>query len=185
MLSSQRYQECSQGGLTLLELLVALAIGAILLTLALPSMQSVLGDSEMSATSNELVFSLQTARSEAIKRAMPVALCPSASPLAEEPSCGGSLSDGWIVFADANGNGTRETTDEIVLQMGARSPVFEITAATVFTDRVNFGIAGNSVNTAGVPLSGDITLNYKSGTEVRVITVSAGGRIATVDGSVD
>lgn len=79
-----------QSGFSLIELIVVLAISAILIGFAVPSMQSFMGDSEMSSTNNEFVYGLQTARSEAIKRAGPVALCASTDSLADEPSCSGA-----------------------------------------------------------------------------------------------
>lgn len=167
-----------QLGLTILEILIALAIGAILLGLAAPSFQSLVGDSEMSATTNQLVYSLQTARSEAIKRATPIALCPSSQPLAADPVCGGEYVDGWIVFEDTDGNGIRETTNEVLMQTEARSPAFTINPDSVFAERVYFDISGSSINTAGVPLSGAIELSYVAGDQQRTVTIGASGRIA-------
>lgn len=175
-MSSPRFKQL---GLTLLELLIGLAIGAVLLSLAVPSMQSLLGDSEMSATTNELVYSLQTARSEAIKRAQAVALCPSEDALTADPECGGDYIDGWIVYEDTNGNGSRESSDEVILQRAARSPLFSIDPDSVFENRVYFGTSGSSINPTGVPLSGVIALDYDAGSETRSIVISASGRIAT------
>ncbi len=133
-----------QFGFTLLELLITLAISAILIGLAVPSLKSFMGDSELTSTSNEFVHSLQTARSEAIKRAGPVGLCPSAAPLADEPVCSGTdYAAGWIVFADADGNGSRETTDEVVLQVAERSllrPTRRLRSASTSADRVPVSI---------------------------------------------
>lgn len=173
---STRYKQL---GLTILEILIALAIGGILLGLAAPSLQSVLGDSEMSATSNELVYSLQTARSEAIKRAARVGLCPSSDALSADPTCSGGYVDGWIVFVDTDGNGTREATNEVLMQSEARSPAFAIEPDSVFSDRVYFDISGSSINTAGVPLSGAIRLTYQAGNQQREVSIGASGRIAT------
>ena len=47
-----------QSGFTLLELIITLAISAILIGLAMPSLQSLIGDSEMTSTTNEFVYSL-------------------------------------------------------------------------------------------------------------------------------
>ncbi len=176
-MSSKRQQ---QSGFTLLELIITLALSAILIGLALPSLQSLMGDSEMTSTSNEFVYSLQTARSEAIKRAGPVGLCPSTAPEADVPVCDGTdYARGWIVFFDADGNGSREATDQIVLQAAERSPLFTFTADTAFAQRIYFGASGTSINPVGVPLSGVINISYSSGDEQRTVRIAANGRIKT------
>lgn len=170
-------------GFTLLELIITLAISAILIGLAVPSMKSFMGDSEMSATSNDFVYSLQTARSEAIKRAGPVALCPSAQPLADDPGCDAtSYANGWIVFFDADGNGLRNAGEDLIQQTGPASEGFAFAADTVFEQRVYFGESGTSINPAGVPLSGNIDITLQDSDERRVVRVAANGRIATLDG---
>ena len=168
-----------QLGFSLLELMIALAIAAILLAMAMPSLQSFAGDSEMSAANNQLVYSLQTARSEAIKRSAAVGLCPSANSLADEPTCGGDYTKGWIVFVDADGNGIRNAADEVVLQSEALSPAFSITADNVFADRIYFNDSGTSTNPAGIPLSGNVRIDYQGGSVKRDVKVAANGRITT------
>ena len=170
-----------QFGFSILELMVTLAISAVLLGLALPSMQSFVGDSEITATSNQFVYSLQLARSEAIKRAGPVGVCPSNAPLADQPNCSGNdYTAGWIVFFDDNGNGSREATDQIVHQAEARSNAFTITPDTLFRDRIYFGGAGTSTNPVGIPISGNVRIEFAE-IERRDVMIAANGRISTVD----
>lgn len=177
-MTSSRFQ---QFGFSFLELIIVLSISAVLLAMAVPSLQSFVGDSEITTTSNHFVHSLQTARSEAIKRAGPVGVCPSADPLADEPVCGGDdYTNGWIVFSDDNGNGTRENTDPIILQTAERSPAFTFTPDAVFAQRVYFGESGTSVNPAGIPLSGSVRIDF-AGNEKRDIAIAANGRITTAD----
>lgn len=162
----------------MLELLIALAIAAILLGLAVPSLQSFMSSSEMSATNNRFVYSLQTARSEAIKRSASVGLCPSINPLADEPACGGGdYAKGWIVFVDSDGSGLRSATDEVVLQSEATSSAFTFTADTAFADRIYFTGSGTSANPVGIPLSGNVRIDYKGGGAKRDVNVAANGRI--------
>lgn len=175
-----RGQAGGQAGFTLLELIITLAISAILIGLAVPSLQSFMGDSEMTSTSNEFVYSLQTARSEAIKRAGPVGLCPSAQPLADDPTCSAtSYANGWIVFFDADGNGQRNAAEALIQQSEARSPAFTFTPDTALAERVYFGESGTSTNPVGIPLSGDIDISLAGTSERRVVRVSANGRIST------
>ena len=166
----------------MLELMITLAISAILLGLAVPSLQSFMGSSEISSTSNDFVYSLQTARSESIKRAGPVGLCASANSLADEPTCGGGdYTAGWIVFYDEDGNGVRNAGDTVIQQVEARSPAFAFTADAVFAERIYFGESGTSINPAGIPLGGNINISFAGGSEQRTVRISANGRVTTTN----
>ena len=59
-------------GFTLLELIVALAIGAVILVVGVPSFKGTLDNQRMTSATNELVMSLNLAKSEAIKRVVSV-----------------------------------------------------------------------------------------------------------------
>lgn len=56
-----------QNGFTLVELMVTVAVLAILSTIAYPSFQSTIRSNRVATTTNELIASLALARSEAIK----------------------------------------------------------------------------------------------------------------------
>lgn len=164
----------------MIELMITLSIAAVLVSLALPSFQGLLGESKISATTNNFVYSLQSARSEAIKRAAPVALCHSSNSMAAEPSCSGnSFADGWIVFADSNGDGQRSAAEDLLYQAEARPTGFKFTPDTAFAERVYFGGTGSSTNTAGIPLSGRIRISFNPDSDSRDIVISANGRISS------
>jgi type IV fimbrial biogenesis protein FimT len=59
-------------GFTLIELMIALAIAALLLTLGMPSFNEFLRNSEIRSTTESLVNGLRVARAEAIRRNLPV-----------------------------------------------------------------------------------------------------------------
>lgn len=65
----------SQKGFTLIELMVTLAVLAIVLGIAIPSFNSMLQDSRAASLGSELQGALQFARSEAVKRRQAVLLC--------------------------------------------------------------------------------------------------------------
>lgn len=82
-------------GFTLVELLVTMAVAAILLTIAVPSYQNFVINSRMAAQANDLITALNLARSEAVKRGANVTICASSN----GTGCTGSWHQGWIVSA--------------------------------------------------------------------------------------
>ena len=86
-------------GMTLIELLVALTIVAILVGFGLPAFSNIRDRTQATNAYYLLTSSLMAARSGAVSRRQPVAVCPSADGL----HCRGDSvwEDGWIVFLDA------------------------------------------------------------------------------------
>jgi len=168
-----------QHGFTLIEAMIVLVIIVAVTAFAAPSMKTILGQSEIAATTNQLVYSLQMARSEAIKRSGPVGLCASKTSLADEPQCDGEYRHGWIVYSDTNLDGNRNDGEEVFHRVEELSAVFVLTPDTVFNKQVYFNAAGTSQNPTGVPLSGDITLDYRKSGEGRVVSIAGNGRIST------
>ena len=89
-------------GYTLLELMVTVALGAILVGLAVPPMRTWVLDARRVTDVNALVHSVQLARNEAAKRRRPVVLCKTE----DRVNCGGDdvrWDAGWMVFANEDG----------------------------------------------------------------------------------
>lgn len=110
--SSRRSQ-----GVTLIEILIALAIIAVLMAIAVPSYRYITYSSRVASEINSMTGSLQFARAEAIKQGLPVTVCASTT----GTSCSGSnsWSTGWMVFSDANGNATVDAGENILRQQAA------------------------------------------------------------------
>jgi type IV fimbrial biogenesis protein FimT len=91
-------------GFTLIELIVAITILAILVGLAVPSFNEAALGSKLSGFANDIVGSTQLARSEAIKRNAPITVCAVASADPDETDCAtaGGWQVGWIVKTAAN-----------------------------------------------------------------------------------
>lgn len=85
----------------MIELLVTLAVASILLGIGIPSFSNAVKNSRVSADYNELIHALYLGRSEAIKTASWVTICPRSS--IDAMTCGTSTAqwkNGWIVFYD-------------------------------------------------------------------------------------
>ncbi len=83
-------------GLTLIELMVAITILAILLGWAVPSFNNAVLSSKLTGFANDLVSSTQIARSEAIKRNAAITLCASSNGTTCATSGGWEV--GWIML---------------------------------------------------------------------------------------
>lgn len=88
----------SSSGFTLVEMMVALAIAAILLAIAVPSYSGSQLNSQLRASANDLIGSINFARSEAIKGGTVVTLCASS----DGENCGGAWNQGWVVRRNAD-----------------------------------------------------------------------------------
>lgn len=117
-------------GFTLIELMVTIGILAILLAAVAPSFRGLLLDNQAAAQADALVTSLMFARSEAIKRNVPVVMCRSSS----GTDCAGSnWASGWIVFVDADRSGSSaiSTGDTIIQTVGKLPASFALTTGAV------------------------------------------------------
>jgi len=95
---------------------MTIAVAGIVLGLAVPSFMEFQRTNAMAAAANDLVTATLLARSEAVKRQVPVTLCTSPDPTADLPACAPTQSGGFIVFVDHDADATVDTnTEEIVL----------------------------------------------------------------------
>jgi type IV fimbrial biogenesis protein FimT len=170
-------------GVTLIELLMTLAILAILVVIGLPSMQEAFRTNRVSAFSNDVLAAAAYARSEAIRRAGEVVLCASsdptaggADPAANGATCAGvALNRGWIVFVDEDRDGQRQAS-EPVLRVGERRTDLVAAAGSDFVlryDRLGRAVAftADTIDVRSAPC--------ESGRPARrLIGVSAIGRVS-------
>lgn len=101
-------------GFTLFELMVTLALAAVIAAIAIPNMSVFLRNNRLTSAANDLLRSTQIARSEAIKRQQNVVLCASANPNAATPACSYSVFAGWIVFQDTNNNWSLDDGEPVI-----------------------------------------------------------------------
>jgi type IV fimbrial biogenesis protein FimT len=163
----------SSRGFTLVELMIALAVGAIILVAAVPSFLTLLDRNEIGSAADQLYASLATARSEAVKRRGAVRVCPSS----DSASCrgDGDWSDGWLVFADADGNDQPNRNTDIIRAVPSTSLADGVGLGCDNTvhDGVTFSATGSAWGNAGAFRICHSNSNAPS----LEVGIAAGGRI--------
>ena len=86
----------SNTGFTLSELMVTVAVVAVVLSVAVPSFQTQILNNRSIALGEDFASALNFVRSEAVKRAGRVSLCASK----DGATCAGDWTDGFIAFVD-------------------------------------------------------------------------------------
>ena len=107
------FRPCKQTGVTLLEMVIAVAISAITLAIAIPAFQPLIERNRVAASVNTFVSHLHHARAEAIKRLEWVMLCPSSDGVtctANHTKWG----EGYMVFVDTSRNRLRDESELIL-----------------------------------------------------------------------
>jgi len=129
-------------GFTLIELMVTLAVLAILTMVAVPNFRDTIRRSRVSAASNALLADLHYARAEAINRGQLVSLCPSSN----GSSCtagGAAWEAGWLVYtypAGAASANAAYAAGNILLRVADAREGVAVRASS--TDVVSFGQQG-------------------------------------------
>lgn len=183
-------------GFTLIELLVALTIAGFLMALGLPALTGYLQNAKVGSVTQTLHSSLQAARTEAIRRNLPVDfittnLAVTASGVADAPSPS-ATGRNWIVrVPDPAASGSFELLDARSTGEGSPSTGASgvlVAASGAFTGTITFNGFGGTTNGAG--FSFDIT-NPAAGScattgPVRCmrVRVSPGGQVSTCDPAV-
>lgn len=173
-----------QSGVTLLELMVGMAVAAILAMLAAPSFNRLIATTRLNTQTTELLSSLQYARTEALKRNQNVSICRSLDPAAAAPACAtndGTWATGWLVFTDGGTAGVVDGTDQ-VLRVGQPAIPLVFVVPARYSNWLGFSATGRprSVDTLS---NGTIILC--NGVLRRAIRISTPGRISRIDDAPD
>ena len=107
-----RTAEKTAAGLTLVELLMVLVVGSIIIGFGIPALSQLVANNRMVSSVNDFVTDLHLARSEAVKRRTPAAVCAARPDVAPNVcNAGAGFHEGWVVFVDENGNGQADGGD--------------------------------------------------------------------------
>lgn len=113
----ERASKSKEKGFTLAELLMALAIGSILLSVAVPSYTNFVRNSRQTTAANELLSTLHFARQLAVTRNARITVCASSTGDACEAN---AWAAGWIAFGDEDGDRVVDAAETVEMRgMGA------------------------------------------------------------------
>ncbi len=165
----------TQRGLTLLELMTALAVLAVLAAIGAPTFREFTRNSAAAATQNALVTALNVARSEAVKRGRPVSVCAST----DGNDCSSDPADwqrGWLAFVDNAIPGSIDAADEGIQFW--RGPTGDVRVATGPDSFVQY--LPDGLTSAASPLVVDIDWPGCTGERSRRIVVGVSGTITSM-----
>jgi len=142
-------------GFTVIELLVTIAIAAIVMGLAVPSFNTAIKNNRLTAQVNMFIGALNLARSEAIKRNYNVAVCRSNDGV----TCV-NLDDwaqGWLVFGDQNNNGIFDPGEAppLRIQDGAKPQITMTRTAGTVTSLISYKPTGMNGKTGTIKVCDD------------------------------
>ena len=178
-------------GYTLIELMVLVAVIAIVLAVGAPRLSVFFDGNRMVSNTNALVSAIQIARSEAIKRGNRVTLCKSANADAATPSCttAGDWDQGWVVYSEEDNNigqyNSSSDGDVLRRQVGVEGASTTITTPDAsIANYVSFTSRGVPKTASGAAQSGlfricdDRGLTNAAGAVIaRGVVLSASGRV--------
>lgn len=165
------------GGFSLAELLVVVAIVALVLALAVPSMAAIVSAQQLSAFASALQVSLQLARNDAVMRGGTTVLCK--SPDGSACSQTGGWEQGWIVFEDRNHNAQREQTEALIARQDAAPAGLTMRGNTPVSCYVSYNAVGSTRLTSGALQAGTFTVCAAApapGVAARRVVLAATGR---------
>lgn len=172
-----------QRGFTLIELVVVVAIAAILMMVGIPSFQSLMASRAVAADMSAMGDTIRYARSEALKYGSPVTVCVSTGPMNPVPVCwdlGSGVTNydwkvGWVVFVDRNADLVIDDSDIILRREQGMSAGMEDALATR---------RAMTFQTNGLSIGGGMQVTFKpknqAAAQQKISCISNVGRITTI-----
>jgi len=179
-----------QLGFTLVELLVTIAVAAVILAIGVPSFRGTIAANRLTSLTNDMVGTLAQARSEAIRRGVRVTVCISNDD-GTDCSTTRSWDQGWIVFVDTTRSGAAAAVDagETVLNFTQPTPTNTVLrGGAAVAQYVSFSSDGTARTLTGAALAGGAATTLRvcetstalsDAARARDVAISSVGRVET------
>jgi len=158
-------------GFSLIEVVVVIAVAAILAGIALPSFAALMRETKLTASTNDLLGTLYFARSEAVKRNRRVTICTSST----HSDCARDIGwdRGWLVFEDADGDGQRDVAEQILGSGARRDSDLTMWGDDSVRDYISYVPTGETRKSTGALQMGAVTA-CDEGIAKRVVIAATG-----------
>jgi type IV fimbrial biogenesis protein FimT len=135
-------------GFTLMELMITLALAAVVLGIGVPAFRDFQQNNRLTVAANDILGIAISTRAEALRRQLVVSMCTSANPTSGTATCG--TGSGWIAFVDTNSDCVRSVGEELVINAVVATDVNAASNSTCVSFASNGfkRIVGGQPNTA-------------------------------------
>jgi type IV fimbrial biogenesis protein FimT len=168
-------------GFTLVELMVTLAILAIIMGIAAPNLSTMIQNGRLSSATSDFNTALQLAKAESISRITAITICKDDGTSA---ACagGGDWSQGWIIFVDVDGDTVVDGGDTILnVHESIGGADFSFTGSTNEVDStITFSPSGTTSITSIAAL---IACDRRGFTSSKGLIVTITGRGSSMKGA--
>ena len=141
-------------GFTLVEAVVVLAVLAILVGLATPSLVGLRERQQLQAQAEDFWNSLMLARAQALLHQKHTTVCAASSTGVCDAAAGWHA--GWLVFVDGNRNGQREADEPLLQQRGSAPAAVRIMGNSTVNHVIGYGAEGRSESLTGAFQAGTV-----------------------------
>ncbi len=166
-------------GVTLVELIIAITVLSVVLTIGLPSMTTYVQDNRILAESNRIIANLNFARSEASSRATSITM-------SRKSGANNDWSEGWTMYTDADAGGNSVFVggvDFLLRDVEAAPAMITVNSNNSGTSWISYqpsGMLNEGGNTVVIAICDD-----RGEAEGRDITINLAGRVSVDTPSAD